>query len=144
MPILLYTPFTLTPGPDHVGLFMTVCAAGAPPKALVAGAVIESMRGDNNPFPSALIRMPSPSAGTIERAYFHMSVNTLDGATPVTLLVNGAPTPLTVTFAPGATGTQSATGSVAIVAGDVVSYLFDASASGAGQGFGSANADMKL
>jgi hypothetical protein len=141
---MLFTPFTLTPGPDHVGLFLTVCGASNPPKALMAGTVIESMRGDNDPFPYVMARMPSPSTGTIERAYFHMSANTLDGATPVTLLVNGAPTALTTTFAPGATGTQSATGSVAISAGDVVSYLFDASASGAGQGFGTANADMIL
>jgi len=58
--------------------------------------------------------------------------NTFNGATPVTLMVNGVATTVSTVIPPGSTANIDVPGTVAILDGDQVSIVCDRGASSAG------------
>jgi hypothetical protein len=60
------------------------------------------------------------------------SANTYDGATPVTVMVNGVATPLATVIPAGSTGSIDVPGTFAIADGDQVSVVLDRGASTVG------------
>ncbi len=74
----------------------------------------------------------SPRAGTIQNTRILVRANTYDGATPVTLMVNGVATSITTVIAAGSTSDIDIPGTVAIVDGDQISVVLDRGASSSG------------
>ena len=74
----------------------------------------------------------SPRPGTIQNTRILVSTNTYNGATPVTLMVNGVATSISTVIAAGSTGNIDVAGTVAIVDGDRISVVLDRGASSSG------------
>lgn len=74
----------------------------------------------------------SPRAATIQNTRILVRANTYDGATPVTLIVNGVATSITTVIAAGSTSDIDVPGTVAIVDGDQISVVLDRGASSSG------------
>jgi hypothetical protein len=74
----------------------------------------------------------SPRAGTIQNTRILVNANTYDGATPVTLMVNGVATAITAVIPAGSTASIDVPGTVAISDGDRVSVVLDRGASTSG------------
>jgi len=74
----------------------------------------------------------SPRAGVIQNMRILVRTNTYNGATPVTLMVNGLATAVSTVIAAGSTANIDVPGTVAIVDGDQVSIVMDRGASSAG------------
>ena len=74
----------------------------------------------------------SPRAGTIQNTRILVRANTYDGATPVTLMVNGVASVISTVIPPGSTANIDVPGSVAIVDGDQISVVCDRGASTSG------------
>ena len=74
----------------------------------------------------------SPRAGTIQNTRILVTANTYDGATPVTLMVNGVATSISTVIPAGSTASIDVPGTVAIIDGDRVSVVLDRGASSSG------------
>ena len=74
----------------------------------------------------------SPRTGTIQNTRILVRANTYDGATPVTLMVNGVATAITTVIPPGSTMNIDVPGTVAIVDGDQISVVLDRGATTSG------------
>jgi len=74
----------------------------------------------------------SPRAGVIQNLRVLVRANTYDGATPVTLMVNGLPTPLSTVISAGSTSSIDVPGTFAIADGDQISLVLDRGASSSG------------
>lgn len=74
----------------------------------------------------------SPRDGVIQNLRFLITMNTYDGATTVTLLVNGVATPLSTVILAGSTGSIDVPGTFAISDGDQISIVLDRGASTSG------------
>jgi len=74
----------------------------------------------------------SPRAGVIQNMRILVRSNTYNGATPVTLMVNGVATAVTAVIPAGSTSNIDVPGSVTIVDGDRVSVVMDRGASSSG------------
>ena len=74
----------------------------------------------------------SPRAGTIQNMRILVRTNTFNGATPVTLQVNGVATLITTVIPAGSTANIDVPGTVAIIDGDQISIVCDRGASSAG------------
>jgi len=78
-----------------------------------------------SPFPNPGRRIPLPEAGTLDRLRIDVDANSLDGASSITVLVNGVDTALSLTYAPAESGAKSLDVAVPVMAGDQVSYRVD-------------------
>ena len=74
----------------------------------------------------------SPRAGVIQNMRILVTSNTYNGATPVTLQVNGLATAIATTIPAGSTSNIDVPGTVSIADGDRVSIVMDRGASSAG------------
>ena len=74
----------------------------------------------------------SPRSGTIQNTRILVTANTYDGATPVTLMVNGVATSITTVILAGSTASIDVPGTVAILDGDRISVVLDRGASTSG------------
>lgn len=74
----------------------------------------------------------SPRDGIIQNTRVLVRSNTYDGDTPVTLLVNGVPTPISTVIPAGSTGGIDVPGTFAIADGDEVSLVLDRGATTSG------------
>lgn len=74
----------------------------------------------------------SPRAGVIQNMRILVRSNTYNGATPVTLMVNGVATAVTAVIPPGSTSNIDVPGSATIVDGDRISVVMDRGASSSG------------
>ena len=74
----------------------------------------------------------SPRAGVIQNMRILVRSNTYNGATPVTLMVNGVATAVAAVIPAGSTSNIDVPGSVAIADGDRVSVVMDRGASSSG------------
>jgi hypothetical protein len=74
----------------------------------------------------------TPRDGVIQNMRVLVRSNTYDGASPMTLLVNGAPTALATVIPAGSTADIDVPGTVAISDGDQVSIILDRGASTTG------------
>ena len=115
---------------------------GAVVLAAAFGTAHEAVYSTVGAFPAIANRVPVGSAGVVRRMAVSVAVNTLDAPLPVTALVNGAPTAMTVTFGAGGVGTMFIDVPTPIGLTGEVSILFDAS--GAGGGAVSASASVEF
>ena len=74
----------------------------------------------------------SPRAGVIQNMRILVRANTYDGATPVTLMLNGLATPVSTVIPAASTGSVDVPGTFAIADGDQVSIVLDRGASSSG------------
>jgi hypothetical protein len=74
----------------------------------------------------------TPRDGVIQNMRVLVRSNTYDGASPMTLLVNGAPTALATVIPAGSTADIDVAGTVAISDGDQVQIILDRGASTTG------------
>ena len=74
----------------------------------------------------------SPRAGTIQNTRILVTANTYDGATTVTLVVNGAATSIATVIPAASTSSIDVPGTVAILDGDRISVVLDRGASTSG------------
>ena len=74
----------------------------------------------------------SPRAGVIQNMRILVRSNTYNGATPVTLMVNGVATVVSTVIPPGSTANIDVPGTVSIVDGDQISIVLDRGGSSAG------------
>lgn len=74
----------------------------------------------------------TPRAGTIQNTRILVSANTYNGATPVTLTVNGVATAIATVIPAGTTGDIDVAGTAAILDGDRISVILDRGASSSG------------
>lgn len=74
----------------------------------------------------------TPRAGVIQNMRILVRSNTYNGATPVTLVVNGVPTAVTTVIPAGSTANIDVPGSVTIVDGDKIAVVMNRGASSSG------------
>jgi hypothetical protein len=74
----------------------------------------------------------TPRAGVIQNMRILVRSNTYNGATPVTLMVNGLATAVTTVIPAGSTANINVPGSVAIVDGDKIAVVMNRGASSSG------------
>ena len=74
----------------------------------------------------------SPRAGVIQNMRILVTTNTYNGATPVTLMVNGIATTVSTVIPAGSTANIDVPGTVTIVDGDQISIVMDRGASSSG------------
>ncbi|MEK6371690.1 MAG: hypothetical protein AABO58_03245 [Acidobacteriota bacterium] len=74
----------------------------------------------------------TPRAGVIQNMRILVRSNTFNGATPVTLVVNGVPTAVTTVIPAGSTANIDVPGSVTIVDGDKIAVVMNRGASSSG------------
>jgi len=89
-------------------------------------------------------RLPATRAGTLRKFFAVLSNNTLDATCPVSVLIDGVATALSLSFAAGENATKSdLTTSVPIAQGQLISFLFDGIPASAGVADGRASVNLE-
>jgi hypothetical protein len=131
---------TETCGPSEYSLHWAATAAPPPPPPSTPGSVTVHGNGygvGGTPenfvsFGGGVQEYRTPRAGVIQNMRILVRSNTYNGATPVTLVVNGVPTAVTTVIPAGSTANIDVPGSVAIVDGDKIAVVMNRGASSSG------------
>jgi len=90
-----------------------------------ASQVLECNLSNSDSYPSPGLRIPLPLLGSVTLFICDVFSNTLDGNAVMTVLKNGNATGLTVTFAPGETGSKTKVLNVVVAVNDKFSFKID-------------------
>lgn len=125
---------------SEYSLHWPAAAAPPPPPASASGSVMVHGNGYGAGgtavnfvhFGGGVPEYRSPRAGVIQNMRILVRSNTYNGATPVTLMVNGVATAVTTVIPAGSTANIDVPGTATIVDGDRISVVMDRGASSSG------------